>query len=1109
MASTTAINDAPRSPRGDPEADAEGESDDGIVYDEDNDEKIISGIISGTMTAGDDPNAFGFGDTVGKLDDAIDYEDISDDDLPSEGEPSGNHNIRSNEGVGEDGIAGDEFDELFNDIGEEAPITGANAPGGLEDLDGMDLDFMAQEGLVGTSEMDVGQAANADMIIDLDLDLGASAQGSSVEKRATTQELVKKYFPDLDLKARLSFNDLFGPKPQRLAMGPPKPPKVIVPTKLAIVFAPPDETAFSKPYTGRNVAKKVEERPGIITIPQESEDSDESDSEVEEPIDWNSALERNIIMACNDWESKMDIIMGPTPPPTPPREVQEGDDGDEEEINRRPLKRARLASSFLDDLPDSWLADNVVLDGNLAAVANHVTLDLNDPYLLVDIRQPNEIRLTKRIGGEFKRRINKDLTQRYNISNDEAYDLLKGNLQNKVRSAIGQLDIEHSMPALRLQSPYYKTKLSTKEARSFHRPGLHFNVGYEIRFSKIKPRKKKTYRGKDVQSVLKTTKDLSLMDGCNFILLEYSEEYPFVMSNFGMGSRLINYYRRKGPDDESRPKCEIGETQVLMSQDRSPFWNFGTVDPGETVPTLYNNMVRAPIFKQNPRPTDFLVIRNTQANQSHYYLRNIPNLFVVGQLLPVTDVPGPHSRKVTTAAKNRLKMVCYRVVKRKPEKAIILKDIAEHFPENNEMRQKMKEFMSYNKPKGVWEMNAGEVVPDESVIRTMVKPEDLCLLEAMQVGVRHLADSGYSKTVDDEVEDDDKEGMSLEQQLTPWVSTKNFINATSGKAMLQLHGEGDPSGRGEAFSFVKTSMKGGYKPVGESVEEKMDKQRLKELGGHAYNVARQQQMYEAAIDQIWRAQHRSLSSQVEPEMPDNEFEDAHNDHHEDLEEGRTPRSEAIPPSPWLNNVDVDETMSQFSRFSATNRRNKVLKIQRKFRGSNGEVETRSEIIRDPKVIRQYLQRRRELDAEKTQVENLVPTGNEDEDQQSRKRLVQELKRLERNKERREARERDKGKRVGSFANDAMSPESIATPGSPMPSVSMQSIATPTAAGVGAGASSSSNSKTATVRKCKNCGQVGHIRTNKKVCPKLNGQWAELGMSPPDGNTPVPTGTPGS
>lgn len=78
----------------------------------------------------------------------------------------------------------------------------------------------------------------------------------------------------------------------------------------------------------------------------------------------------------------------------------------------------------------------------------------------------------------------------------------------------------------------------------------------------------------------------------------------------------------------------------------------------------------------------------------------------------------------------------------------------------------------------------------------------------------------------------------------------------------------------------------------------------------------------------------------------------------------------------------------------------------------------------------------------------------------------------------------------------MSPD-VMSPGSPM--VNMPPM--------GAG-------KAATTRKCANCGQAGHIRmftwilffviatnlkatgTNKKLCPKLNGQWKELGMSPP-------------
>lgn len=100
-----------------------------------------------------------------------------------------------------------------------------------------------------------------------------------------------------------------------------------------------------------------------------------------------------------------------------------------------------------------------ICDGNLH-LSTKVILDLNDPYLLVDVRQPHEIRRTRRIGGDVKRKtVNKTLLQRYNISNDEAYDLLKENKQSKVRSTIGQLTIEHSMPALRLQTPYVRITL--------------------------------------------------------------------------------------------------------------------------------------------------------------------------------------------------------------------------------------------------------------------------------------------------------------------------------------------------------------------------------------------------------------------------------------------------------------------------------------------------------------------------------------------------------------------------------------------------------------------------------------------------------------------------
>lgn len=56
-------------------------------------------------------------------------------------------------------------------------------------------------------------------------------------------------------------------------------------------------------------------------------------------------------------------------------------------------------------------------------------------------------------------------------------------------------------------------------------------------------------------------------------------------------------------------QLDIGEPFLLDVSDESPFMKFGSVEPGQTVPTLYNNMVRAPMFRHKASDTDFLVVR--------------------------------------------------------------------------------------------------------------------------------------------------------------------------------------------------------------------------------------------------------------------------------------------------------------------------------------------------------------------------------------------------------------------------------------------------------------------------------------------------------------------
>jgi transcription initiation factor TFIID subunit 1 len=56
-------------------------------------------------------------------------------------------------------------------------------------------------------------------------------------------------------------------------------------------------------------------------------------------------------------------------------------------------------------------------------------------------------------------------------------------------------------------------------------------------------------------------------------------------------------------------KYDLGVPFVLELQDESPFMKFGYVYPGQTIPAVYNNLIRAPLFRHKPYHTDFLVVR--------------------------------------------------------------------------------------------------------------------------------------------------------------------------------------------------------------------------------------------------------------------------------------------------------------------------------------------------------------------------------------------------------------------------------------------------------------------------------------------------------------------
>lgn len=1140
---------------------------------------------SGGLTIDDTPF-----DQTNKADDAQDFEDISDDDLPDE-EEAGVGNSIELPGLTDDGGTSNDADDLFGE-GPSSPmdaILGPSSPAPqVHDVDGAD-DTQPTDASLSFAGINFDPDPHINGAANQDPDIPAPAE--------TVEDLLKAAWPAFNKGHVLTWSELLPPKKAVWKEKKPvKKPKRLVTSKQTLELAPDQEKQFRIPGTAATGKQRAHESTLIYC---DKENLVEDDDAIRIDIDHESDSEtvhgftlRDIEMACEDWSARIDAVetdfqaiqaaeRDKASHKRPAEDDPEDDEWDAEFLldadEPQPQPRKRRAIKFgLPDIPRYTAPSFDDFEEVTRRGSKRVQLDLSDPHLLLET-EPQHPAIRPRLDAQSKRMSNgkmgRDLSQRFNISNDESYEMLKENHQSKVRATLGNISVEHSMPAIKLTWPYYKVKFAGT-TDEYHRPRFRYKkfVGHAIRFDKPHHHKRKQMKGK-AHEVFVHSKDLSIGDNSTAVLFEYCEPRPRVLSNFGMGNKLINYYRRKDhKDEEQMPKRELGDYRMLLPEDRSPFSLFGTVDAGETVPTLHNEMYRAPVFKHNPRSTDFLVVRSTTGVEgSRWYIHKIDHLHVVGQTFPSVDVPGPHSRKVTNASKNRMKMLAFRMIRHSTTDNCQLSDITKHIAESTDTqnRQKLKEFLQYDRDsgeKGMWRLKPGEILPDENAIRAMIKPEEVSLLDAMQLGIKELEDAGYdprnANIEDDQVadaeggeEEDDDEGSkivkaakkaaekqeeTLADKMAPWKTTKAFIDACAQKAMLQLHGEGDPTGHGLGFSFIRTSMKGGYieavqGPLATSADAMEREKRAN--GGHAYNVKKQQAMYEEGIREIWEKQKSTLSDPQEHADKDVAVT-------EDEDDRFNVNAAATP-------AHFDEGVSQISGLTSSSRHQKrTIRIVREIQMPDGNTQTRIEVVHDPVVISQYMKRRTEADLERREYVNpnprcasrskdaprirnrlspavralhrrarlsttrsplssspAFPSPGSVEDYvglevrapayvylstastapglrvmptmtvlqtlgmlltlkmwppkpprrgrlTTTTRIKKELERLEKNKARRQAREQQKELHQKANTGDAGSP----------------------------GPTGVDKISTGTTRKCANCGQVGHIKTNKKYAP---------------------------
>jgi len=406
----------------------------------------------------------------------------------------------------------------------------------------------------------------------------------------------------------------------------------------------------------------------------------------------------------------------------------------------------------------------------------------------------------------------------FNISNDEFY-LPK----NKSLVPEGDKFRRHSIPSVTFQAPFIPMNIPEDHLKRFHRPALELQTWGPLSYSNVEYGIHSLDHHQDEVDLKRSTemeekgggdiflmwepKDLTGKDG-DMVLVEYMEEFPPLLSFPGMCSRVKNYYKKENVNsDENLPTFRIGTTSC---DHKDKF--LGKLHSEETVRTLENNLCRAPIYEHQVPENDFVVIRT----RNEFSIREADALFVAGQQCPLVEVYKPQSKQGTKCSRDFLQLFIYRLFLKSSsqEKTLKMDDIREAFPDHSEssIRKRLKPCSTFHrtgKYTNLWVLSPTFRLPTEEELRAMVSPEQMVSYWQMKAEEVRLQQMGYEQPnvpnltmISYEEECDDLKAAS-------WNTTRAFIQAMQGKTLLDIKGPGDPTGPAQkGFSYIKIRNKG-------------------------------------------------------------------------------------------------------------------------------------------------------------------------------------------------------------------------------------------------------------------------------------------------------------
>ncbi|CAL4062811.1 unnamed protein product [Meganyctiphanes norvegica] len=373
------------------------------------------------------------------------------------------------------------------------------------------------------------------------------------------------------------------------------------------------------------------------------------------------------------------------------------------------------------------------------------------------------------------------------------------------RLPVADASLIHSLPATELQSSLFPTFLGQRDHRLYHRPKLK-NLPKQIKSipKEVWPVSTITNKNDKESSIPSSVAELSGLTGGQLIMFEYCEEFPPLLSQVGMCSRIKNYWHPICEEDKVPIGLPHGE-YVPIGPHFTPF--LSAFRKGQVLQSVENNMYRAPIYPHQVMNTDFLVIRTTNG----YSIRGLDGLYTVGQQCPMYEVPQPNSKRTLIFNRNFLKMFIYRLFKKSDsQRRLSMKDIKMAFPSAPEsfLRKVLKPCAKFHRTgpnSNYWVMKPDFQLPSNQEINNLITPEEYCANYSSSTASYRLQEAGYKTQFFSALEDGDEEdceAMEDEIKAAPWNTTRSYVTALNGLPCLELSGNADPTGCGEGFSYV-------------------------------------------------------------------------------------------------------------------------------------------------------------------------------------------------------------------------------------------------------------------------------------------------------------------